>query len=409
MTDRAYLHLDAGAGGPIPVGEAYFTARAGRLLSTVVSYDTGYLALPGAFALSPSLPLVTGGQHASALPGFLADCSPDRWGRDLITRRHRAQARADERAAGTLTEVDFLLGVSDYSRQGAVRLSAEPAGEFLAQGTPVPQLLELPRLLRAADAASGKDDLGAVKALLEAGSGSLGGARPKASVRDGDRLLIAKFPHAHDDWDVMAWEKVALDLAADAGITVPASRLVRVDDRSVLLLERFDRSGAHRVAYISAMTLLDARDGDAHDYLEIAEVLPECSAAARADLRELWRRIAFSLLVNNTDDHLRNHGLLHRAGGWRLSPAFDVNPDPDGASERVTSIDGARERADALDALLGRAHAFDLSPSGAQQVLTEVSAAVGLWRDRAAQAGIGAREVAAFADAFAIPDPRTSR
>jgi len=233
--------------------------------------------------------------------------------------------------------------------------------------------------------------------------GSLGGARPKASVRDGHLLLIAKFPHQNDDWDVMAWEKLTLDLAADAGIRVPATRFTRIDGRGVLLLERFDRRGAARVPYVSCMTLLDARDAEAHDYLEVAEAMPEVSAATRADLNELWRRIAFSLMVNNTDDHLRNHGLLHERGGWRLSPAFDINPNPDSATERITSIDGARSREDALDALCTHAAAFDLSDTAVALTLREVSAAVKRWREAARGLSIAPREIDQFAGTFWAP------
>lgn len=403
MTDHLYLHLDRGEAPARPTAEAYFTTRGGRLLSTVLTYDADYVANPTAFPVSPALPLFTGGQHVDGLPGFLSDCAPDRWGRNLITQRHRAQARAEGRTVSTLTDIDFLVGVSDLTRQGAVRLCTEMDGPYLSTGTDVPALVGLPRLLHAADAVSSDDDFAAIKVLLDAGSGSLGGARPKASVRDGDRLMIAKFPHQHDDWDVMAWEKLTLELAADAGIRVPATRLTRIDGRGVLLLERFDRRGGARVPYVSAMTLLDARDAEAHDYLEVAEAIPEASAATRADLNELWRRIAFSILVNNTDDHLRNHGLLHERGGWRLSPAFDINPNPDTATGRVTSIDGARTRVDALDALHAHAAAFDLSDTAAALALHEVSAAVRRWREVAVRLSIAPREIDQFAGTFWVP------
>jgi len=400
MTDHLFLHLDRGGAGAPLAAEAWFTARAGHLLSTVVGYTAGYVADAAAFPLSPALPLGTGGQHVEGLPGFLSDSAPDRWGRNLIAKRHRALARAAGRTVSTLTDVDFLVGVSDLTRQGAVRLRAEGDGPFLGEGAHVPQLVDLPRLLAAADAAGSDDDFAAIKILLDAGSGSLGGARPKASVLDGDRLLIAKFPHQHDEWDVMAWEKVALDLAAAAGIRVPATRLVRVDGRAVLLLERFDRSGDARVPYISAMTLLEARDSEDHDYLEVAEAIPEVSAATRDDLRELWRRAAFSALINNTDDHLRNHGFLRERGGWRLSPLFDVNPNPDAATDRVTSVAGARERQDVLDELRAHARAFDLAEDEADEVLAEVRSAAAGWREVAQGLQIPAGQIALFEDAF---------
>jgi serine/threonine-protein kinase HipA len=413
MTDRISLFLDQGTAGPRAVGEAYFSSRAGQLLSTVVSYDSAYIADPAGFPVSPSLPLVTGGQHVNGLPGFLSDCAPDRWGRNLITRQHRARARADGQSVSTLTDVDFLIGVSDITRQGAIRLTCESEGPFVAAGSDVPKMLDLPRLLHAADLATSDDDLAAIKELLDAGSGSLGGARPKASVRDGDQLFIAKFPHQHDDWDVMAWEKLTLDLAAAAGINVPENRVTQVDGRTVLLLERFDRiarEGTHtkpntsvRVPYISAMTVLDAHDGETHDYLELAETLPEISASTRADLRQMWRRIAFSVMVNNTDDHLRNHGFLRARGGWRLSPAFDINPSPDAGSQRVTGIGGARTRTDAIEALREHASSFDMSDSDAVDVLDEVSGVIHQWRTRAERLRIPSREMQLMSDAFWTP------
>jgi serine/threonine-protein kinase HipA len=411
MTDRISLFLDQSTAGPRDVGEAYFSSRAGQLLSTVVSYDSAFIADPAGFPVSPSLPLVTGGQHVNGLPGFLSDCAPDRWGRNLITRQHRA--RADGRSVSTLTDVDFLIGVSDITRQGAIRLTCESEGPFVAAGSGVPKMLDLPRLLHAADAAASHDDLAAIKELLDAGSGSLGGARPKASVRDGEQLFIAKFPHQHDDWDVMAFEKLTLDLAAAAGIDVPENRVTQVDGRTVLLLERFDRiaregtdskpTAAVRVPYISAMTVLDAHDGETHDYLELAETLPEMSASTRADLRQMWRRIAFSVMVNNTDDHLRNHGFLRARGGWRLSPAFDINPSPDAGSQRVTGIGGARTRAEAIEALREHASSFDLSDSDAADVLDEVSGVIHQWRTRAERLRISSRETQLMSDAFWTP------
>jgi len=289
------------------------------------------------------------------------------------------------------------------TRQGSLRFRAETDGEFLAEGGNVPKLIELPRLLRAADVVGRDDDLAAIKELLDAGTGSLGGARPKASVRDSDHLFIAKFPHGSDEWDVVAWEKTALDLAAKSGIRVPRCRLTKIQGRSVLLLERFDRRDGRRVAYISAMTLLEAQDGDAHDYAEIAETLSDVGAVTTEDLRELWRRIAFSVLINNTDDHLRNHGFLREPGGWRLSPAFDINPNPDPAVSRQTGIGGAYDWAGALDALMTYAKEFRLTPKAAGETLDKVAAAVATWQESAALNGIRAGEVTRFADAFRLP------
>jgi serine/threonine-protein kinase HipA len=225
--------------------------------------------------------------------------------------------------------------------------------------------------------------------------GSLGGARPKASVRDGDRLLIAKFPHHADGWSVIAWEKTALDLAEAVEIPVPNRQLVGIGS-PVLLLDRFDREGAHRVGYVSAMTLLEAQDGQPRDYTEIAEVIPENSSATTDDLRQLWRRIAFSVAVHNTDDHLRNHGFLRHKAGWRLAPAFDINPNPDLAAQRVTSIGGATDAAEEVNALLVYSENFGLTDSQARAVLREVADAAGGWEAVARRNGIAESEIARF-------------
>ncbi len=237
----------------------------------------------------------------------------------------------------------------------------------------------------------------AIKVLLEAGTGSLGGARPKASVRDGGRLLIAKFPHHSDAWSVMAWEKTALDLAETAGITVPHTQLIDIDDQPVLLLERFDRGVGRRVGYISAMTLIEGKDGEARYYTEIAETIPEYSASTSADLKELWRRIAFSVAVHNTDDHLRNHGFLRDKAGWRLAPAFDINPTPDIGARRVTSIGGSTNPSGDVQALLAYAVSFDLTNASARVILREVVEAVTNWTTVARRNGITEAEINRFA------------
>nr|WP_232530908.1 HipA domain-containing protein [Microlunatus antarcticus] len=228
----------------------------------------------------------------------------------------------------------------------------------------------------------------------------MGGARPKASVRDGDRLSIAKFPHRSDAWDVMAWEKTALDLARGCGIDVPASRLVGVGQRNVLLLDRFDRRGATRVGYISAMTLLQSSDGVPADYLELAEALAEHGSAVVADLGRLWRRIAFMLVINNVDDHLRNHGFLRTASGWTLSPAFDLNPDPDPGAARVTTVGFVDDAEGALEQLVANAGAFRLTADHAAAVLDEVLRGTASWRTVARGNGLGEAELRRFAPAL---------
>ena len=386
-------------GDTTQVGTAFTRIRRSQV-TTTFTYDTGYLANTRAFDVSPDLPLVERGGSVAGLPGAFADCSPDRWGRNLILKRLLADHPSESGPARAVTDVDFLLGVSDATRQGALRFAIGDHPEFQAPGVDVPKLIELPALLRAAErvagAAGGADEFEAVKALLDAGTGSLGGARPKASVRDGERLMIAKFPHPHDDWDVMAWETVALDLVVDAGVQVPEHDLIEIDGRNVVLLERFDRREGVRVPYVSAMSLLRGGDGEHRDYLEIAEAIVDSGAAVDSDLAELFRRIAFSIAVHNTDDHLRNHGFLHVASGWQLSPAFDINPNPIAGAQRMTSIayaDGTSEG----QALLRSCDHFGLDEAAALPIVADVSQAVSSWRDVARRHGITAAEQHRFA------------
>lgn len=200
-------------------------------------------------------------------------------------------------------EVEHLLGVDDLTRQGALRYRLDDGAPFLAASDDVPQLARLSELYEAARAVDdGADADTAVSTLLNAGSGSLGGARPKASMTDGGTLSIATFPRSDDPWDVMRWEAVALDLADSCGLRAPAHQLVDVQGVPILLVERFDRHGNHRIPFLSARSLIGARDDAAHDYLELVDGLTEHGSNVRADLDELWRRIAFSIAINNVDD-----------------------------------------------------------------------------------------------------------
>ena len=393
-------------GRDILAGRAFLSSNRGRV-TAVFRYDSGYLATEGAFPLDPALPLFEG-SHAiqDGLPFAFADSAPDRWGRNLI--RKRLQSVGPDGARREVTDIDYLLEVSDATRQGALRFTAaadSPGGTFLAAHADVPKLIELPRLLAASDRVVGDGDLTAVKELLDAGTGSLGGARPKASVRDGRRLLIAKFSSPHDEWDVIAWEKTALDLAERAGITVPSRRLERISGRSVLLLERFDRApDGSRIPYLSGMSLLNARDGSSasFEYLDLAEVLAEHGAATiRADLVELWRRAVFSVAVHNTDDHLRNHGFLRAAGGWKPSPAFDINPNPDIGVRRELVIAAALGPTDEAQALREAAPAFGVDRGVAEEIIGQVYDATRTWRECALGNGVPARELRLMEDAFA--------
>jgi serine/threonine-protein kinase HipA len=376
--------------------------------SATFAYDAGYLASPGAYELDPALPLVAGQQQTAigrAIFGAFSDCAPDRWGRRLINRAEEHRVRDEgEGAPRRFGEIDCLVGVRDDLRQGALRFRDPQTGLYLApEQSGVPHLLELPELLSASERLE-RDEATAeeLRTLLRGGS-SLGGARPKAHVLAADgRIAIAKFPSvAADEWDVIRWEHVALRVARDAGIRTPHSVVHLVDGKPVLVIDRFDRSDSRRLGYVSAMTMLEATDGDDGSYLDIAEVIEEHSPAAHADLRELWRRVAFSILIRNTDDHLRNHGFLREStAGWSLSPAFDLNPDPrPGPKYLTTAIDYATTEA-RIDVLFDVAEMFRLRDQEAGALLSEVTQATARWRDVAADAGLDAVAIDRMARAF---------
>ncbi len=397
-----FVELD---GAPVFAGKL-FGHRRRQVESATFMYDAGFLADARAYALDPDLPLVSGALQTPVgleVFGAFSDSAPDRWGRRLILRAERRRAELAGETPRSFGELDFLVGVRDDLRQGANRF-ASPTGAWLADDdTGVPYLVDLPLLLGASDAVERDDpDAAQLATLLRAGS-SLGGARPKAHVLDHDGAIsIAKFPRpVIDEWDVVRWEAVALELARRAGILAADSRLEAVDGRGVLLVRRFDRQARHRLAYASAMTLLGAADGEHRSYVEIAEVIEEESAAPTDDLRELWRRIVFGVLIRNTDDHLRNHGFVRRGGGgWRLSPAFDVNPNPEpGNTTLSTSIDGTSDEA-RLDLALEVAPVFRLSADAADRVVREVANAVAGWRDVASAQQCLPGEIDRMAPAF---------
>jgi serine/threonine-protein kinase HipA len=394
------------AGEDILAGRLWAHRNRGRESATF-SYDESYLAFEGAYELDPRLPLVGGQQQTAEGQSIFAafsDCAPDRWGRRLIQRGERRRAALEGRAERSIGEIDYLLGVRDDLRQGALRFRDPQDGVYLApESEGVPDLVDLPRLLNAAERLERDEvDDPELDALLHGGS-SLGGARPKAHVRDQNgRVAIAKFPSpSKDEWDVMAWESVALTLAAEAGIEVPHSSLHRIEGRSVLIVDRFDRSDDLRIGYVSAMTMLEAGDGDQGSYLEIADVIERNSPRAEVDLAELWRRIAFTIAVNNTDDHLRNHGFLRTSSaGWSLSPAFDINPNPEpGARYLSTAID-FDDPTPSIGNLIEVAPYFRLEGQQALAILAEVGEAVAGWRKTAAAVGLDQGEVARMASSF---------
>lgn len=394
------------AGETVPAGRLW-SHRGRGTESATFRYGEDYLGRRDAYRLDPTLELDGAPQQTPdghAMFRAFSDCAPDGWGRRLIQRDESRRARRAQSTERSFGEIDYLLGVRDDMRQGALRFWDPNNDQFLApEDEGVPPLRELPRLLHAADrlerdSATDED----LRALLRGGS-SLGGARPKAHVRDrSGRASIAKFPSpSKDSWDVMRWEAVAMRLAEAAGITVASSQLHVIDDKPVLIVDRFDRVGGQRVGYVSALTMLEANDGEQRSYLEIAEVIEMESANAGQDLHELWRRMAFSVLISNTDDHLRNHGFLRTStSGWSLSPAFDLNPNPSPGPKRLsTAISGTAVDA-RIDLLMEVAEYFRLNERDAREVLGAVSASVVRWKDVAEAEGLDTHAIEQMQPAF---------
>ncbi len=393
------------AGRTTPCGR--LRTRAAPKEGASFEYTAEWLASPHGFALDPELPLGPGAFH-TARPLFRAftDPAPDRWGQTLLRRMERSRARKERRTPKTLGAVDFLTLVNDETRLGALRFRDArdaDAAPFLTTGPrPVPPFVDLPKLLAASVRTSADEATDEDLALLLAPGTSLGGARPKASVRatNGD-LLIAKFPRKDDDWPVTRWEATTLALASAAGIHVPVSRLENVAKRPVLLLHRFDREGARRVHFQSAMTALGADDNETRSYVDLAEVIRREGSRAADDLRELWRRLVFNVLVSNTDDHLRNHGFLRDAPGFRLSPAYDLNPMPTDVRPRVHALALDEDDTESsMETAFAVAPRFGLIATEATTIAREVARAVRRWPAVAKKHGLSTRDIERMESAF---------
>jgi serine/threonine-protein kinase HipA len=323
-----------------------------------------------------------------------------------MRRAETARAKSENTAPTTLYEVDYLLGVNDEARQGALRFSLEQDETVFLKPkdkVAIPPLVYLPKLLAATERFIEDDESAEDLRLLLAPGSSLGGARPKASVRDQDgSLAIAKFPRKDDEFNVVLWEAVALTLAKNARIKVPSWRLETILEKPVLIIKRFDRDNGQRIPFLSAMSMLGAQDNEQHSYIEMAYALAQNGAAPEEDIAELWRRIVFTVMISNTDDHLRNHGFIYeRHKGWRLSPAYDMNPTPIELKARVlaTTIDFDDTSA-SLETAMAVAKDFRLSKDNAREIIKEVSSAVKQWRQVASEIGLSKRECDRMASAF---------
>jgi len=405
MNRTAFVYLDR-LEKPVLVGRLWARDRNGRQSSSF-EYAESWLSDPQRFALDPAMIVGPGPFHTDkekSLLGAIGDSAPDRWGRVLMRRAERQKAKTEGRSPRALMEIDFLLLVNDETRQGALRFAEKEEGPFLANDPKksIPPLIELPRLLAASERVmqeeEGYEDL---KLLLAPGS-SLGGARPKASIRDQDGgLAIAKFPGKDDEYPVILWESVALKLAAKAGIETPVHRLENIGDKKVLILKRFDRIDKARIPFLSAMSMLNAQDNEVHSYLEFVEALRQHGSKPKTDISQLWRRIAFNILISNTDDHLRNHGFLGGATGWCLSPAYDLNPVPTDVKPRILTTEIQPGEAHAsIDALLEVAAYFDLSLENAKKIAYDVAQVTSKWRDLATKEGLSKSEQDRLSSAF---------
>jgi serine/threonine-protein kinase HipA len=376
-------------------------------------YERAWLEDPRAFALDPDLSL----DEHPFFPkpelgnfGIFLDSSPDRWGQTLMRRREALQAKDENRPVRTLYAWDFLIGVQDLTRQGALRFRRPGTQTFLGnENMAAPPVTTLRELEAVAYQLSNRriDDLDALRlwlAVLVAPGASLGGARPKANFTQTDgSLWIGKFPARDDNRDAGAWEYVLHQLAQEAGICVAPAKLIKLNNEfHTFCVQRFDRAGGARRFYASAMTLLRKTHSEGTSYLELAQFIRAQGDAAHveADLAQLFRRVVFNVATGNRDDHLRNHGFMLGAQGWRLAPAFDMNPNIDKA-EHVLNIDGDDNRP-SLPAVLNTAGFYGLSGKRAHEIAGEVLAAAKRWRDAARRARIASADIELTASAFAV-------
>ena len=410
-----------------PLGVLRFAAEGARENASF-EYDAAWLGALDRFALDPTLPLVAGPQYhrkarnGSVFHAAIADVEPDGWSRRVILRDH-AKRRQKARSSGATAEnrplnaLDFLLAVDDPSRVGALRFRDEQ-GVFQRAPDPgrrtAPPLVELGMLVSASRAVESNTETATDLEYLRGRGTSLGGLRPKCTVVDDDgQLSIGKFPSISDERAVTKGEVLALCLAKSAGITAAAARVVDSDGVPVALIRRFDRAPAGgRLVYVSAASMLgaEASDPGEHAYTELVDVLRTSGAAAQVDIDELWRRIAFSVLITNVDDHLHNHGFLHvERGKWRLAPAFDLNPFPDRVRELKTWISDQGGPEATVEALMSVAPYFRVPVARAKAMLGDVERAVAGWREQGRAIGMTTPELEQFAGAFEHPEREAAR
>ncbi len=403
------VHIDL-HGQTRQIGIAYTNQVRGKE-TVLFEYLDDWLDHPERFSIEPALALTRGGfapPQGQAIFGSLGDSAPDTWGRRLMQRAERRQADREGRQVHTLTETDYLLGVSDQTRLGALRFRRVGEDEFQAPvRAGVPTAIELGRLLQVTERILRDEETDEDLQLIFAPGSSLGGARPKASIIDQyGHLSIAKFPKETDEYSMEAWEEVAFRLAERAGITTPEHELVEVAGKAVLLSRRFDRGDDTRIPFLSAMAMTGSKDGERGSYPEIVDSLAEQGAQAKTDAAELYRRVAFSVLISNVDDHLRNHGFLWAGkDGWILSPAYDLNPTPVDIKARVLTTNiNLDEGTCSIELLEGTSEYFGLALQDARLIIKEVAEATSTWREVAREVRVRPAEINRMASAFEHSD-----
>lgn len=403
-----------GMNGPIKIGNLHCVSVRGKEVF-YFEYDKEWINSGKYHFLDPDLKLLSGPQYPSEENtnfGLFLDSSPDRWGRLLMNRREAFVARKEGRKPKPLQESDYLIGVNDILRMGGLRFKMEESGPFLDddQNLVIPPMARL-RELEEASLQIEKDDsfndpgYSAWLNLLLAPGSSIGGARPKASVADlRKELWIAKFPGRGDLYDTGGWEMVVWELARRSGLSVAESKVEMFSRKGhTFLSKRFDRTqSGERIHFASAMTLLGYTDGtdfkDGASYLEIAEFLMQNGADVNYDLEEVWRRIVFSIRTKNTDDHLRNHGFLLTAKGWKLSPAYDLNPNPtgNGLTLNISLTDNSLD----LELAMEVRSFFRLTDKRASEIIERVKREVRNWKRIAENVGISRQEQEMMSLAF---------
>jgi len=399
--------------GPRLMGRLFVSRLRGKEVFQF-EYDSPWLENEWVFHIDPELHRYAGRQFPASEKnnfGVFLDSMPDRWGRQLMLRRESILARSEGRTPRQLFDSDYLLGVYDLQRQGALRFKLADGTAFLNDDSTmaVPPWSSLRELEHACHIVE-RDDGDASASMywlnmLMAPGSSLGGARPKAGVMDSSgNLWIAKFPSQNDDCDVGAWEMIVNELAQKAGLLVAEGRIKRLQSRHhTFLSKRFDRTATgKRLHFASAMTVLQRNDGDdfstGASYLEMADFLIRNGSNPNADLEELWSRIVFSILIKNTDDHLRNHGFIFKSDGWSLSPAYDINPNPKGRSLRlnVSENDNSLD----LDLALSVAEYFRVNTIRAGKIINRLTEIVASWRNLASSHNLSDLEIDMMAPAF---------